>query len=194
MSYGGNQAWFPYKFLKNAGCGVIGGTDLLLHLNGRTQITKLEYMDFAKKLWMKYLPVIPFFGMNGITLMLGLNAYFRNQRMPYYARWMISGSKMIPRMEKMLKEDIPVILSVGPNFPFVWRNEKLNLYSKTNMGEYRLATKVKAHYVTVTGMDEKWMQISSWGKEYYISIQEYETYVRENSSFLVSNIVYVEKM
>lgn len=194
VSYGGNQAWFPYKFLRNAGCGVISGTDLLLYLKGRVEITKLEYMDFAKDLWKKYLPVIPVFGMNGLTLMLGLNVYFRNQKMPYGARWMLSGRKMFSRIERMLKEDIPVILSIGPNFPLIWQKEKLNLYRKTNIGEYRLAAKVKAHYVTVTGMNENWIQISSWGKEYYISIQEYEKYVRENSSFLVSNIIYVEKI
>ena len=192
-NYGGNQAWFPYEFLRNAGCGVISGTDLLLHLKGRSQITKLEYMDFAKKLWQKYLPVIPFFGMNGLTLMVGLNRYFKQENMPYHACWMISGKKMLSRMENMLKEDIPVILSIGPNFPFFWRKEKLNLYKRTNTGEYCLAAKVKAHYVTVTGMDEEWMQISSWGKEYGISIREYEKYVRENSSSLVSNIIYVKK-
>ena len=193
MAYGGNQTWFNYKFLKNAGCGIISGTDLLLHLKGRSQISRLEYMDVAKSLWKKYLPVIPGFGMNGLTLMIGLNRYFRNYRMPYFACWMISGKKMCSRIEKMLSADIPVILSIGPNFPLVWRKEKLNLYIQNKMGTFVQASKIKAHFVTVTGIDKDMLRISSWGKEYYIFIQEYEKYVKENSSSLVSNIIYVKK-
>lgn len=193
MSYGGNQAWFSRKFLKNAGCGVISSTDVLLHLIGRNQITRLEYMDLAKDLWKKYLPVIPGFGMNGITLMLGLNRYFWEHQMPYCACWMISGKKLYSRIEKMLHADIPIILSVGPNFPLIWRKEKLNFYTRNSKGDFVVAARAKAHFVTVTGIDETMIQISSWGKEYYIFIQEYEKYVRENSSFLVSNIIYVKK-
>ena len=193
MTYGGNQAWFSYKFLKNAGCGVISSTDVLLHLRRREQISRLEYMDVANDLWKKYLPVIPGFGMNGITLMLGLNRYFWKHQMPYGACWMVSGKKMYSRIEKMLCEDIPIILSVGPNFPLIWRKKKLDFYIKNSKGDFVAAAKAKAHFVTVTGIDEKMIQISSWGKEYYISIQEYEKYVRENSSYLVSNIIYVKK-
>ena len=192
-AYGGNQAWFSYKFLKNSGCGVISSTDLLLHLYGRRQITRLEYMDIARELWKKYFPVIPGFGMNGITMMIGLNRYFWNHKMPYVACWMLSGKKLFSRIESMLSKDIPVILSVGPNFPLIWRKEKLTLYTKNQTGTYMPAAKVKAHFVTVTGMDDEMIQISSWGKEYYISVLEYEKYIQDNSSYLVSNIIYVKK-
>ena len=35
MAYGGNQSWFPYKFLRNCGCGVISAADVLLYLKGK---------------------------------------------------------------------------------------------------------------------------------------------------------------
>ncbi|MFQ7549242.1 MAG: hypothetical protein ACLRMZ_01540 [Blautia marasmi] len=41
-------------------------------------------------------------------------------------------------------------------------------------------------------MDETWMRVSSWGKEYYINRQEYYNYVRKHSSFLISNICYIK--
>ena len=76
-SYGGNQAWLPYEFLKSTGCGIISAADVLLHLQGVEEISQEEYQTFAKKLWMNYLPVIPGFGMNGFMLMIGLNLYFK---------------------------------------------------------------------------------------------------------------------
>ena len=47
--------------------------------------------------------------------------------------------------------------------------------------------------MTVTGMDEDWLCVSSWGNRYYISREEYRRYVRRHSSYLFSNIVYLDK-
>ena len=95
-------------------------------------------------------------------------------------------------MEEMLRRDIPVILSIGPNFPRLWKQGKETLY-RMDQGDYRRAAETRAHYVTVTGMDESWLRISSWGKEYYLSREEYETYRADISSALVSNIVYIRE-
>ena len=89
----------------------------------------------------------------------------------------------------MLSDDIPVILAVGPNLPFVWKKEKLTFYTKNHEGNLLPTAKTKAHFVTVTGRDGAWLRISSWGKEYYISIREYREYVKSHSSFLVSNVI-----
>ncbi len=193
FSYGGNQSWFPYRFLQKTGCGVIGASDVLLYLQGREKLSKEEYVAFAKKLWMKYLPVIPGFGMNGLTLMIGMNRYFFRNKMPYRACWMISGRKMLGRIDRMLSKDLPVILSVGPNFPMFWGKEKLDFYTRIANGSYHPAVKTKAHFVTVTGRDGMWLRISSWGKEYYIDIREYREYVKNSSSSLVSNVIYIKK-
>ena len=119
-SFGGNQGWMPYTFLKKSACGVIGAADVLLHLQGKHQVSEKEYLAFSKKLWKRYLPVIPGFGMNGITLMIGMNRYFAKERMPYRAVWNIRGKKILSLIDKMLSKDIPVIFSVGPNFPKFW--------------------------------------------------------------------------
>lgn len=188
-AFGGNQAWFPYKFLKKMGCGVVSAANVLMYLKGKQNVSEMEYLDFAKKIWLQYLPVIPGFGMNGITLMIGLNRYFWKEGLPYRASWKISGKKMLSRIDEMLKKDIPVILSVGPNFPKFWRKEKLSFYRKADDGSYIPAVKTRAHFVTVTGREGQWLQISSWGKEYYFAIREYQNYVKNHSSYLVSNII-----
>ena len=191
-SFGGNQALFPERFMKKVGCGVISASNLLIHLQKREQLSEQEYMEFAKNIWMRYLPVIPGFGMNGLTLMAGLNRYFGKYHLPYKAFWGISGRKMLSRIDQMLDRDLPVILSVGPNFPNVFGKKTLNFYSKTTDGKFMQAAKTKAHYVTVTGRDGIYLQISSWGKEYYIDIGEYREYVRTYSSPLVSNIICIK--
>lgn len=192
IAYGGNQAWFPYRFLRKTGCGVISAADVLMHLQGKESMSEEAYMTFAKHLWMYYLPVIPGFGMNGLTLMWGLNLYFARNKMPYYACWKISAGKMMARIDEMLGRDIPVILAVGPNFPNFRGKEKLNFYIKNN-DKLIPGTKINAHFVTVTAREGAYLKISSWGKEYYIDIREYKSYVRRFSSPLVSNIVCIEK-
>lgn len=193
-AYGGNQAWFPYKFLQKTGCGVISATNVVLHLHGKEKVSETEYMDFAKKMWLRYLPVIPGFGMNGLTLMIGLNRYFMKAGMEYRACWKVSAKKMLARTDEMLAKDIPVIMAVGPNFPNFRGKQKLNMYTKTGSGNYIRTVKTKAHFVTVTGRDGIWLQISSWGKEYYIDIREYREYVKRYSSPMLSNIICLRKI
>ena len=100
---------------------------------------------------------------------------------------------MLSRIDHMLEQDLPVILSVGPTFPNIFGKRTLNFYTRSNTGDYAVTAKTKAHYVTVTGRDGIYLQISSWGKEYYIDIREYREYVRSYSSPLVSNILCIKQ-
>lgn len=194
ISHGGNQKWFFQKFLQTSACGVIGAADVLLYLDGKEQMTEAEYMKFAKLLWKKYLPVIPGFGMNGLTLMIGINRYFRKNRMPYRAYWCLNRKKMIPRMDEMLEKDIPVIIAVGPNFPKVWGKNAVKLYTKTKEGTYAAASKARAHYMIVTGRDGLWIQLVSWGKEYYMDYVEFMDYVKQYSCAAFSNIICIREL
>ncbi len=203
LSYGGDQGDHPRKLIRKYGCGVIGGADLLFYLclyrtgcrRGLFAVQKepraeLElYNQWVDRLSRKYLPVIPGFGMNGLVLAFGLNRYFRHNLIPMRARWCFSGRKLWKRVDAMLSDDLPVILSVGPNIPLFWGKHRLPLYKKAGEDVYIRAAQVRAHYVTVTGADGQWIQVSSWGKKYYISKKEYKEYVKKHSSYLVSNMV-----
>ena len=202
-SYGGNQMASPDKVMRRCGCGIVAAADLLLYLHrhhnsmpmfaGLNELpTQEEYEDLLQTLRRKYFPLFYPVGMNGISLALGLNRVFRKNSIPLCARWDMSEAKLWTRMEEMLLRDVPVILSIGPNFPRLWKKGKETLYRLDN-GEQQAAAATRAHYVTVTGMDEKWLRVSSWGKEYYLSRQEYEHYRADVSSALVSNIVYIRR-
>lgn len=209
ITYGGSQLRAEGSALQKVGCGVVAGLDLLLYLNRNTPGPACEffrdlvpehspipldhYNTLLRRLMHRYLPLIPGHGINGLMLALGINRFFLKYRMPYTAFWGVAYAVFWQRIEEMLREDIPVILSIGPNFPLIWQKQGLELYFRTSDGIFHSGPATHAHYVTVTGMDEEWLQISSWGRKLYISRNEYLQYVRTHSARLVSNILYVKK-
>lgn len=205
-SYGGSQGWSSRSLVQKCGCGVIAGTDLLLYLhqnrpgcdtpvfcaapNGGA-VEQRDYEVCADKLCRGYFPLIPYFGLNNLVLTVGLNRYFWKYRLELRARWGVRPSRLWEAVRTMLETDIPVILAIGANFPFVWQNHQVRFYLRAADGSYRSTYTVKAHYVAVTGWDGEWLQVSSWGGKYYINCKEYEEYVKKHSCCLLSNIVYV---
>ena len=141
----------------------------------------------------RYLPLLPPFGTNGAALALGVNRVFARYNMPFRASWQLSGSKMMGKVESMLDADIPVILSIGGNFPFFWQENRVTLYSKDSLGRMHRASSTKAHYVTVTGSELNDLRISSWGREYYINKGEYFSYIHQHSNSIISNILMIER-
>lgn len=103
------------------------------------------------------------------------------------ASWGLRFGQILPRIEAMLQQDIPVILAIGPNFPPLLGRKKVTFYRLEN-GEYLPAAETAAHFVVVTGIVGEYLQVSSWGKEYYMFWPEYQRYVKKCSSFFASNI------
>lgn len=208
FSYGGSQRWSENAALQKAGCGVIAAADLLYYLalyhpNCATPFTGTpadnivpfcHYERLCQRLRKSYLPVIPNFGKTGPALSLGINAIFSQYRLPFHATWCVSSDKLFERIGEMLGNDIPVIFSIGQNFPAFWGKERVTLYKKSPEGPLIPAAGTKAHYVTVTGLDEEYLRVSSWGREYYIRRREYTDYVRLYSSSISSNILYIKKL
>ena len=63
---------------------------------------------------------------------------------------------------------------------------------------YKVATSTRDHYVTITGIIESkednitLLEISSWGKKYYIRYDEYRNFVKKCDNFYFSNILYIK--
>ena len=204
QSYGGNQMKSASVTMREAGCGVVAALDLLLYLSrtredcsstffdsalGDGVIDEKEYDALLRTLSRRFFPIVPKIGITGIGLAAGLNLFFLRYRFPLRASWCISGKTLWDETERMLRDNIPVILSVGPNFPFFWRNNKMKLYSFRPDGTEAGSVSINAHYVTVTAIDEEKIRISSWGREFTILRSDYEDYVRRYSSPVTSNIV-----
>ena len=207
-SFGGNQMASASRTMREVGCGVIAALDLLLYLcrfhpDCRCDffaeaaedgcIDEHEYDELAQKLSSRFFPMIPKLGINGLMLAAGLNRFFRCYRLPFRASWGFGCGRLFSEIEQMLSRDIPVILSVGPNFPLFWQKHELSFYTSRPDGTLFRACGIIAHYVMVTGIDEKHLQISSWGREYYIDRGEYMDYIRRRSGSIVSNIVKIRE-
>jgi hypothetical protein len=205
LSYGGNQGWSDGN-LRRCGCAVVAGLDLMLYLcrwHNVPEAPKLkalidsdpipeeDYIRALRYMTANYLPTIPRFGVNALVLAAGTNLFFVKNKLPYRARWGVTGRHLWRDIETMLRADIPVLLSVGQNFPKVWGKDKLRLYRTSPDGRFLPTAQTKAHMLTVTGIDSEWLQVSSWGRRCFIRRPEYESYIRLHSNTVVSNILHI---
>lgn len=204
---GGSQMLSDDKTVRYCGCGLVSALDVLeylhrCHADGRSeffaektdgQFTWEEYEPFAEHLRRKYLPLVYPFGINGLSLAAGMDRYFRKYDLPYRVRWSAPRGKLWQSLDAMLEQDIPAILSIGIGFPNLWHRHRLPFYQKNADGSFVKAADACSHYVTVTGLTQEWLCISSWGREYYISRKEFEAHSKDDSCELLSNIVYITR-
>ena len=196
LSYGGSQMWSENQTVKVCGCGPVAVLDTLLYLTNRQDrpMRLEEYNRTLEEMSRRYFPLVRPFGINGLMLAAGMNRLLRRYHLPYRAFWAVSGRKFWPRVEDLLRQDLPVIFSVGPNFPAVWQKHRLTFYRKSADGAYIPSSSAKSHYITATGIDPEWLRISSWGTEYYINRKEYDDYIRKHSTSIVSNILMLRRI
>lgn len=193
--------------IRKCGCGVVAVFNLLSYLrlyvypensallspfDISPDISRENFDRCVLRLSHRLFPVIPPLGTSGFALAAGLNIYFAKHRLPLHARWGVSKAELWESIDDMLSRDIPVILGIGQNLPAFWQHHLTPLYIKQTDEAYRNVSAVNSHFVTVTGSDAEWIRISSWGKEYYISKNDFSSYVREHSSSLVSTILYIK--
>ena len=197
-SFGGSQMWSPRRMISQCACGPIAAFDLLNYVfqdYGRSPLPFSSREDYVRRFetfQKKFFPWLYPNGINGIVLAFGLNRAFRYYDIPMTAVWSSSEGKLLPRISRMLSQNLPVILSVGPHFPAIWKKTGIVLYRKKPDGTYAPSGKALSHYVTVTALHNDWMTISSWGNRYEISIPEYMDYIHRNSIPLFSNILYIK--
>ena len=207
-SYGGGQQFSDNPMIRRCGCGIIAANDLLLYLSSWQMQGSVAFFDSLpetrpiplpayttciSRMNQRYFPMIPYAGINGLMLMAGVRRFLQEQQMPYSARWCFSPGSLWQRTEKMLRQDIPVIMSVGPNFPQIWGKRRVRFYIQSGPDSFTPAAGARQHYFTVTGMDEDWLRISSWGQLYYINRQDFEEYIHRYSLSFVSNVLLVER-
>lgn len=227
--YGGSQMWFPDDnkrsrdyILHHYGCGTIATADLFLYLalksdtyrNGVTEsvlqgtdsAVYKDYMSYVRKVNAYYTKTKRYIAVLGPKIAYAFNSYARTYSFGLRARWKLGLSyyDMLAYIEEMLSRDIPVILSIGPNTPFLWRNKGISFYMKNTVNDidyYQpVRSDVNSHYVTVTGMynnpdDNKgkiMLCISSWGKLFYINYNEYRDYIDSYGDSFTSSMVYIK--
>ena len=206
--------------LSDYGCGLISANDVLLHISDKANSTSKEkYIAAICKMNRRYFHVLPFLGVSGIMLSFYMRIYLFMHRKHfgkrYKVRWGVLPKRQFACIKEMLENDIPVVLSIGPGL-IRGRKKELPLYSlneSENSGtnktydikgrdaindniDFTQVNSVKDHYVNVTGIIETenstMLEISSWGKRYYIDYNEYRDFVRKHDNYLFSNILYIK--
>ena len=213
-SFGGNQSWFDdgarkAYAIKSSGCGLIGASDIILYLESSLSDKKVlnvdDYKTRVRELEKSMFHVLPKLGIGGPLLALYMTIYFSRHKKELgladkklRARWFVMPGKLLRKIKEMLQNDIPVILAVGPGY---FHKDKVNLYRRDvapdGTATYTRVNGAKDHYITVTGILQEpegiYLEVSSWGKKYYMSWAEYKAYVKKCDNYYFSNIVYIKK-
>lgn len=214
--YGGDQGWWEKTDSKMAdkGCGIIGGSDVLLYLKRRkdnntlskiSKSTYIAYVNFVRKHYIKKMPI--FDEMTAFNLQSGMNKYFDNYSLKMKAvayPFAFSGNnrkRLKELIEKSIKNGNPVIISVGPH---LWRTieeknqAKMYELRKGSLADFNpVVHTLYNHYVVITGIHRDRQkntlryQISSWGSKYFVDYDEICKYNDEYGSDCTSDALFV---
>ncbi|MBO5054792.1 MAG: hypothetical protein J6C64_00345 [Lachnospiraceae bacterium] len=214
LTYGGDQGFFQGnenrkqdKRKQMSGCGVVALSDILLYLAGRREacyseesvryagriLDEEEYKEYYNSIYELLGGIRSGNGISGLNLKLKFNKLSRKNNWSLRALWGLNGEKIYIRMEEMLKNDIPVILCIPMMLLKKDKNDRLNFYGGKEIQS------VNAHYVVVTGVfrkpdGESYLEISSWGKKYYINRNEYDTFIHTHfMGTILGNILYIRQ-
>ena len=215
-SFGGSQEWFADAFWGNIsrqGCGIIAAVDTMLYLIGNRSLDGTDYASeintFKKecKLPRLFLHEFGIRKYDNFSFAIGILPFqmsrYLNRRSlkfnsKYHFKWNgIHGHKdMYQKMKSMISNNIPVVWSLYS------RKKEIRLYelSQTQNDFICKGAHTNNHYVTVTGIVEdpsslhkRMIEISSWGKRFYIDYDEYLEYVGKSLiSRYCSNILYTK--
>lgn len=216
LTYGGDQGFFKgaasgsADAKKNAmGCGVIAFCDLLLYLGSgnpdmtiaenRSYVNRInredDYIAYYNDIYKLLGGVSMKNGISGVKLAMCFNRLSRREKWGLRSCWGCSDRKLYKRIEEMLSKDFPVIMCIPMMIFKKDKKDELPFYVKKN-GKMEKACTVSAHYIMVTGMIERdgeaFLEISSWGKKYYINWNEYEEMIQTHFlGTILGNILYI---
>lgn len=119
------------------------------------------------------------------------NSIFEQCNMDLHASWkmILSPNECEDTIKSMITNDVPVVFSFNSTLGDL---SELALYESDDLHSYDEYTTITGHYMTVTGIIEytpeaasitghsKLLQVSSWGKKYYI---DFETYCQALNPF-----------
>lgn len=132
------------------------------------------------------------FGMTFLHETFGMIKLLRSEKLPFRCRWNFSRKDLAAKISYMLKNDIPVILCIPRTYGPKETKKKLAMYN--DKLEYVEST--NGHFVVVTGVvrenDTTYLKISSWGKVYLISFDEYMRMLKTTFMGLLGNILYIK--
>jgi len=200
------------------GCGLSAFANLVIYLTRKEQLSnkifdkyskegilnKEDYKLFAQTLNSQYNLIYHFIG---YSIVNRFNAFANDLNLNLSAEW--TDKCILQRIKEMLINDIPPIICIGNNlYPF--KKLRLHLYTKDIINGhivYRQAIKRKrpepqathCHFLTIVKLLEYednivLIEVSSWGKKYYVMYEEYLNYVNKQPFIFrfMNNLIYIQ--
>lgn len=190
-------------------------TDLIRTDNGAIEYN--SYIDYISRMEKSFFHVRDidlidgkkWTGIDGLSIAYGVYKYNWFYNVDLHSYWGGGTDKMLKNIEEMLKNDIPVTLSanaIKEQYEAEAKDKGLYIKMYTNDTEipreknYEMTDATfDNHYVTVTGVirnsieDRTWLQVSSWGRKFYIDYNEYLYYMQTYASMggAATNILHI---
>jgi len=183
--YGGDQGWWKDESakVKGYGCGIIAMCNLELYIDNPNAVyTYQEYKDYANERWKERYWL---YGISGLGYTLppwdmeaGIDEKLAEKNINATVEW--GKAYYVPYIRlmfiAMLEHDIPIVAS------YHYENDRLECYSyDQNNCTMIISDDMGSHYFTITGIVNvyegnryvEYARISTWGKEYYIKLEDY---------------------
>lgn len=159
------------------------------------------YMDGIRALFRRY-PVLPKLGSSSLLLPVYLNLFLlrnhANLRLSFLFR--NTKEKRMRILQGSLEDGYPVILSLGARILPFGKLKGVTFYTYENGRLKPAVTDVRRHFVTVTGIrypeditEPVLLEISSWGRKYYINYEELTAYMTKSSLPWLTGFFYVKR-
>lgn len=175
-SFGGSQMWASTPLMQNCGCGIIAGLDAIMRMSGEGEISREEYLKrfdeashFIKPILLPGKHEKPrkifgneFLGSFGVStgrFRRGIKKLARSRNIGIKLKSFIF--RYEERVKRYLEQGVPVIALIAAPF----NNVKL-------LNNNGVPFNVGFHWVTCTGIDDRYLEVSSWGGRYRIELTD----------------------
>ena len=163
---------------------------------------KDEYLAMIRTLSHISFPIFPRIGAFSFEVSRFLNHYFRKMKRPERLSYLYLNTekRRDEAIRKQLEAGYPVPLIIGQHFFHPFSKKGVHFYSFKNGHPIPEARDVYRHFVNITGIyvpedasRPLYYEISSWGKKYYIDMEELDHFIKKESApWLTSVFVFRE--
>ena len=175
-SFGGSQMWAPTPLMQNCGCGIVAGLDAIIRLSGERELSREEYMirfdeasGFIRPILLpgkhdkpKMIFGNEFLGSFGVStrrFKKGIKMLADSRGIDIRVKSFIFDYE--EKIRQYLNQGVPVIALIAAPF---------NNVSLINANG--VPSRIGFHWVTCTGINEKFLEVSSWGGRYTIELSD----------------------
>ena len=166
-SFGGSQMWVSEKLMQECGCGIIAGLDAVLRYEGLAELSREEYLKRFDEAARYIRPIVlsrdpekpKSFGVSTAGFKRGIRKYAASRGLGIRAKGFIFDYEN--KVRHYLSLGVPVAALIAAPL------KNVTLVNCNGAG-----SSIGFHWVTCTGIDDKHLEVSSWGGKHTIELTD----------------------